>query len=332
MIDILEDNHIQRPMAVHQEHTRLKLSTPPPPQTGTVALFGEVLADKFPDRNVLGGAPFNVAHHLQAFRLHPVLITRTGNDELREELLASMSRSEMDTLGVQCDLIHPTGQVIVHLEQGEHRFEISPDQAYDFIHAGVTHMVALSIQPELVYFGTLAQRHQVSRRALNRLLQSVGAPRLLDINLRDPWYSKLTLKRSLASANIVKMNADELATVARQFKLPGDTPTAQAAALLKQFSLERVIVTCGAAGAWQLCADGTETRTVGGAPFSGLVDTVGAGDGFAAVIILGMLSGWSDELTLERAHRFAAALCGIRGAIPDDPGFYRPFLNEWNIQ
>lgn len=319
-------------MAINQENTLLRLLTKPLQRTGTVALFGEVLADRFPDRFVLGGAPFNVARHLQALGLHPVLITRTGNDALREELLASMARFEMDTLGVQCDPAHPTGEVVVHMEEGGHRFEISPDQAYDFIHAGVTRMVALSTQPELIYFGTLAQRHKVSRRALNSLFQSIGAPRMLDINLREPWYDAPTLKRSLLCADIVKMNHDELANIARQLKLPGDSPSAQAAALIRQFSLERVLVTCGAEGAWQQTADGMETRTEGSAPAGAMVDTVGAGDGFAAVFILGTLRGWPAGRILSRANRFAAALCGIRGAIPDDPGFYQPFLKEWKIR
>lgn len=103
-------------------------------------------------------------------------------------------------------------------------------------------------------------------------------------------------------------------------------------ALIEQFSLERVLVTCGAEGAWQLTADGIETRAEGSAPTGGIVDTVGAGDGFAAVFVLGTLRGWPASRTLSRANRFAAALCGIRGAIPDDPGFYQPFLKEWKIR
>lgn len=294
-----------------------------------MALFGEVLADRFPDRSVLGGAPFNVARHLRAFGLHPVLITRTGNDELREELLASMVRFDMNPLGVQCDPAHPTGQVIVHMEQAGHRFEIPADQAYDFIHAGVTRLVALSTQPELIYFGTLAQRNGISRRALNCLFRSSGAPRMLDINLREPWYDTQTLRRSLLRADLVKMNHDELASLATQLQLPGDSATAHAAALIERFSLERVLVTCGAQGAWQLTADGTRTLAESIAPTGDIVDTVGAGDGFAAVFILGMLRGWPSSLTLARANHFAASLCGIRGAIPDDSSFYRPFQEAW---
>lgn len=326
------DKRISYAKFENQENTLPRVLVQPIQQTGTVVLFGEVLADKFPDRSVLGGAPFNVARHLQAFGLHPVLITRTGNDALREEMLASMVRFGMDTLGVQCDQVHPTGQVIVHMEQGAHRFEISPAQAYDYIHAGVTRMVALSVQPELIYFGTLAQRHKISRRALNSLLQSTAAPCMLDINLREPWYDAQTLKRSLLCADLVKMNHEELNIIARRLQLPGGDAAAQAAALIEQYSLERVLVTCGAKGAWQLAADGTETRAEGTAPTGTIVDTVGAGDGFAAVFILGMLRVWPARLTLSRANRFAAALCGIRGAIPDEPGFYRPFQEEWEIR
>ncbi|HUW29461.1 MAG TPA: carbohydrate kinase [Sulfuriferula sp.] len=299
-------------------------------QARTVALFGEVLADVFPDRTVLGGAPFNVARHLRAFGLYPVLITRTGNDAMREELLAAMTRFDMDTLGVQCDPAHPTGQVVVHLEQNRHSFEILPNQAYDFIHAGVTRMIALSMQPELVYFGTLAQRHNASRRALNALLQNIDAPRMLDINLRAPWYDMSTVRRALQRADIVKMNEDELGVVAAQLRLPGKSPLEHANTLIHQFSLQRVLVTCGAKGAWHLNADGTEVRIDCEEKPIQAIDTVGAGDGFAAVFIVGSLLGWPVALSLSRANAFAAALCRIRGAIPTDQGFYAPFLQEWN--
>ena len=54
-------------------------------------IFGEVLYDHFPDGSrVLGGAPFNVAWHLQAFGLAPRFISRVGDDaegrKLRELL------------------------------------------------------------------------------------------------------------------------------------------------------------------------------------------------------------------------------------------------------
>lgn len=296
-----------------------------------VILFGEVLLDVFPDRLVLGGAPFNVARHLRALGLNPILITRTGNDEFRDILLAAMARFGMETMGVQCDPVHPTGRVMVHLDKGSHRFEILPDQAYDFIHHAIARMVTLSAQAELVYFGTLAQRGKTSRQALDALLKSDSAPRLLDINLRPPWYDPATLKHSLAQADLVKVNAKELAELAALLHLPAGDERAVAEALIRQYGLECLLVTRGEHGAWILTRDSIETVADGQPPERPVVDTVGAGDAFAAVFIAGALYGWTMEQTLARANAFAAALCSERGAIPDDPEFYAPFLRDWQL-
>ncbi|MDD2721426.1 MAG: carbohydrate kinase [Gallionella sp.] len=298
---------------------------------GAVLLFGEVLADRFPDRTVLGGAPFNVARHLKAFGQQPILITRVGNDELRDEILRVMNEAGMETLGVQCNNSYPTGQVNVHIEDGAHRFEILPMQAYDFIHPGVARMAALSVEPVLVYFGTLAQRHDISRRALKGLLRSTSAVRFLDINLRSPWYDQPGLERSLKQAAIVKLNDAELVELTAMFGLQGGDDLACIRDLMARFDLEQVMVTCGEKGAWHVGREGSRIVVGVAEPVDILVDTVGAGDGFAAVCILGALLGWQIEGTLRRANAFASALCGIRGAIPKDVGFYQKFTEEWGI-
>jgi fructokinase len=298
---------------------------------GRVVLFGEVLADQFPDREVLGGAPFNVARHLKALGRNPVLLSRVGDDSLGRKVLETMQLGGMATEGVQLDKIRPTGQVKVHLEDDSHRFEILPLQAYDFIHPAVARMVRLPLSPALVYFGTLAQRHEVSRRALSTLLRSTDAAKFLDINLRLPWYDEKTLRSSLQHADIVKMNSDELTVLTEMFKLSGDGPQDRARQLIGQFKLERVVVTMGAEGAWQIDHAGKITEATGNPPLAAVTDTVGAGDGFAAVYILGALRRWTPARTLERANQFAAAICEIRGAVPDHADFYEPFAKEWGL-
>jgi len=295
----------------------------------TVALFGEVLADVFPDRSVLGGAPFNVARHLKAFGLNPVLISRTGNDALRDGLLEAMAACGMETVGVQVDHSYPTGQVQIHLENGTHRFEILPDQAYDHINADEALGIVNAIQPQLLYFGSLAQRHSVSRSALRKLLDESHAPAFFDVNLRSPWYDKETLDSSLQRAATVKLNDEELGILAQQFGLPGDTLSSQAQGLMQTYGIEQLLVTCGAHGARLVQREGGEVNvSPTGAPVT-VVDTVGAGDGFSAVFILGKLQGWPIEQTLARAHAFAAAICTLRGAIPEQADFYEPFLSGW---
>lgn len=299
------------------------------PRQTVVALFGEVLVDVFPEHKILGGAPFNVARHLKAFGLHPLLITRTGNDEIRDKLLETMARFGMDDRGVQNDPTYPSGQVTVHIEEQGHRFEILPNQAYDHIHAGLVHMITLAMRPEMIYFGTLAQRNATSRKALTALLRSSKSPRLLDLNLRQPWYDLPTVEKSLQRADIAKMNEDELVQVAAMLQAVGSTIEEQAAELVRRFKLEWLLVTCGEQGAWQLSRDGKVVRASGQIMEHPMVDSVGAGDGFAAVLIFGMLSGWPIATILSRANAFAAAVCGIRGAVPASQDFYTPFLEEW---
>ena len=244
-------------------------------------------------------------------------------------MLQTMATSGMETVGVQCDQNYPTGQVKVHFEAGTHRFEILPEQAYDHIHATVARMVALSIHPQLVYFGTLAQRHPVSRSALRMMLNSSSVPTFFDVNLRAPWYDSQILRRSLRQADTVKLNNEEMAILAELFALPGDTLAGHARAFMQMFNIGQVLVTCGVEGAWLVRRDGEEvSMQPHGAPIT-VVDTVGAGDGFSAVFILGKLQGWPAQQTLARAHEFAAAICTLRGAAPEHADFYQPFLSAW---
>lgn len=299
---------------------------------GTVALFGEVLADVFPDQSVLGGAPFNVARHLQAFGLRPLLISRIGHDALRDELLAEMACLGMELGGIQCDAERPTGQVQVVLENGGHRFDILPNQAYDHICAEATRQAIAAATPQLAYFGTLAQRSATSRRAALRFVEECNCPLFLDINLRAPWYDAATIAKSLLAADIVKLNEEELASVAGLFGLGNLSPHAQAMELQQRFALKQVLVTCGAAGSWLL---DDNRKIVTAAPAEScqpVVDTVGAGDAFAAVFMWGLLQRWDAPTSLQRAGEYAAAICRVRGAAPPSADFFLPFKQAWAVE
>ncbi|MGZ8271640.1 MAG: PfkB family carbohydrate kinase [Methylophilus sp.] len=295
-----------------------------------IALFGEVLADVFPDKSVLGGAPFNVARHLKAFRQHPIMISRTGHDVLRKEFIDEFTRLEMDVSGIQVDPVLPTGQVKVIVNEHQHVFDIEANQAYDHIHAGTTQQLMTSIHPEMVYFGTLAQRNLESRLALDTFLSDAKCPRFLDLNLRSPWYDLPTIKQSLLRADIVKLNDDELTIVADYFHPNLKTLQERATYLLDQFDFDTLLITCGHAGAWVMNHQGLAIHVEGNSIHNTLVDTVGAGDGFSAVCILGLLGHWPMDTMLYRANKFAASICQIRGAVPRDLDFYNAVIQDWN--
>ena len=145
-------------------------------------IFGEVLYDCFPDgQAILGGAPFNVAWHLQGFGLAPLFISRVGDDALGRRVREAMHSHGMDTSGLQLDSAHPTGRVTITLSGGGHDFDITPDQAYDYIDRE-----ALPSMPEtaLFYHGSLASRSPVSAQTLAFLRRHYAGRCLVDVNLR----------------------------------------------------------------------------------------------------------------------------------------------------
>jgi len=282
-------------------------------------VFGEVLFDCFPDGSrVLGGAPFNVAWHLHALGHEPLLVSRVGADDAGGEVLRAMRDWQMDVSGVQRDPNHPTGCVVVTLEGGQPSYEILPDQAYD-------HVAPAAGAPPvaLVYHGTLALRQRDSRRALDHIFAHCGAPVFVDVNLRDPWWNEGSVGELLDMARWCKVNDHELATLAG----PGE-PVAAARRLIADHDLAQVFVTLGAAGAFSLTADGL-LANVAPDRRAPVVDAVGAGDAFAAVLIAGLLDGWPLPLTLDRAQQLATAVCGQRGAVPTGPDLYRSLLSRW---
>jgi len=293
-------------------------------------IFGEVLADIFPDKTVLGGAPYNVARHLRAFNAHPLLISRVGNESLKTNLFETLKKLNIDCSGIQIDAVYPTGQVIVHMENDSHRFEIRSEQAYDFIDSDTAQHAIQSLEPAFAYFGSLAQRNHVSRLALTTCLNTISCPIFLDLNLRAPWFDKHVIQHSLTLAKYVKLNEDEFTIVSNLFLIPNNMDNHERAAwVIKQFNLTCLFVTCGENGAWLLSNTG-KTQEVKGQPLpSKQLDTVGAGDAFSSVCIFGLLQDWPLDTILTRATHFASAICCIRGATPESNDFYSPFITEW---
>lgn len=300
----------------------------PPAGSARPVAFGEVLFDRFPDGSaVLGGAPFNVAWHLKGFGLEPLLISRVGDDASGERVLDAMMAWGMDISGVQTDATHPTGTVQVTLHDGQPTFFIVPDQAFDAIDADPA-VAALGGRPAaMVYHGTLGQRHAVARAALQRVIRQARAPRFVDANLRPPWSTMELVAGALRDAQQAKLNHDELKQIAAYEKLPDVELPRTAQRLRDHFGIGMLVVTRGVDGALISTADGVED----GAPVKvkRLVDTVGAGDAFSAVAMLGLIRGWSVATLLRRALAFAAAICAVQGATTNNLALYQSCLEQW---
>ncbi len=293
-------------------------------------VFGEVLFDCFPDGSEkLGGAPFNVAWHLQGLGASPLFLTAVGDDPKGREVLDRMRSWGMQTEGVQVSKIYPTGIAEISLQDGEPQFDLKPERAYDHIAGKFTPIAPGHYQ--LIYHGTLALRGEESKEALNVLRTTTGLPTFVDLNLRAPWWNDEVLQEILIDTSWLKLNEHELSQLSKTpDSEPGNTTLAHNARIVcEKYQLQQLVVTRGAEGALVATKTGELLDRPALESTTPIVDTVGAGDAFSAIWIFGILNRWSPELTIERALRFSSFVCTIQGALIDDENVYREYLTSW---
>ncbi len=255
-------------------------------------------------------------------------ISRVGLDERGEFLLQRLCDAGLSGDAIQFDAVHPSGHVEIRMHGSTHAFTIALAQAWDFIAAAPALHALSGRQPHWFYFGTLAQRGR-SRAALRSLLRTSATHGFLDVNLREDPVSRDVLEWSFAHAEVLKLNRDELERIAMLVGSDAPNPQTVAMGLIERFGLTRVIATEGAQGAWTIDRRAHLVCAVSGPEPEDFRDSVGAGDAFSAVCLLGLARGWSAETFLSRANDFAREICRIRGAVPDDAGFYASFRKRF---
>ena len=280
--------------------------------------LGEVLWDLLPGGRQLGGAPANFAYHAHALGAESLVVSRVGRDDLGRDLLERLNALGLATSGISVDPVAPTGSVSVTLDpSGQPAYTIHTDVAWDFLEAG-PEVLRVAAGADAVCFGTLAQRHPVARESIRRVLQATRpeALRIFDINLRQRFWSREVIVESLALANVLKLNDEELPILAEMLGGSGDDDHGLLARLAQRFDLRAVALTRGARGSLVWTADRSWNW-----PGSDLkvADTVGAGDSYTAALALGLLSGKSPEDILRIAHRVADFVCTQPGATPPMP-------------
>ncbi len=298
------------------ESVYVEMETPIPTNSLSLGL-GEILWDMLPGGRQLGGAPANFAYHAHALGAEARPVTRVGNDQNGRDILTRLEVLGLPTACVQLDDAAPTGTVSVEmLSGGEHRFTIHENVAWDRLEATVESM-ALASRADVVCFGTLAQRCDQSREAIQTIVREVPRHglRILDINLRQHYFTRRVVEESLFIANVLKINDEELRVAAEMFGLSGCT-TDQLAQLADRYELNLVALTRDGRGS-VLYADG-RTADVPGAPVA-IVDTIGAGDAFTAAMALGWLAGWDLDEINRSANAVASFVCTQSGATPTMP-------------
>lgn len=278
-----------------------------------IVSVGEVVWDRFPSGAVLGGAPLNVAYHLQARGLPVLAVSRLGDDELGTETLIRLKQLDLLTTGMQRDERWPTGEVVVHLgEDNEPHFEIARPAAWDFIELAPL-LQAVGERDFHLVFGTLGQREEVSRQTIQALWPQARTL-FYDVNLRPPFTPWEQVAGSLKVADVVKVNEDELRQVHDWCGGKGEGDEEMARYIMAHFAIELLAVTRGSKGA-MLVRQGDEVAHHPGFTVA-VADTVGSGDAFFSGVINGYLRG--DELSaiVREANRLGSFVAGCSGATP----------------
>lgn len=290
---------------------------PADPRKPRILSCGEVLWDLFPEGARFGGAPANFACHAALLGGDVTMLSAVGNDGRGDEALTILQGFGVETSLVQRILDEPTGSVGVSVDSaGKPSFEIHAGSAWDLID-WTDALEAKVSEVDAIYFGTLGQRGAVSRATIRRamgLARERGMFRVLDVNLRSPFYDAALIHESIAQASVLKLSDEELSEVATACGIALDTkPEATLRSLLTRFGLHLVVMTRGAEGALFVSPNGIIDQP--GIPTT-VVDTVGAGDSFTAAFVLGILRGDAPEVILQKACEIASAVCSQSGAVP----------------
>lgn len=291
-------------------------------------LIGEVLFDQFENGiSVLGGAPFNVAWHLQGFGQSPIFISRIGKDEYGEKIMETMQNWGMSTTGLQLDNSYSTGKVEIALNNGQPSFDICDQVAYDYIDLRQIDDALSDNAVSLLYHGSLAARHEQVYDVILQLRQA-SEQSFVDINLRPPWWNKEKIIKLMQGASWLKVNDDELISLTgADNKLTSMIDATKD--IMQEHDISSIILTLGAEGAFIVQHDQVfQTEPV---KVNDIKDTVGAGDAFSSICILGMTEGWDIQSTLIRAAEFAAKICQQEGATQANSGLYDNFRRKWEL-
>ncbi|MGD9412725.1 MAG: carbohydrate kinase [Desulfobacterales bacterium] len=296
-----------------------------------VLVIGEILFDVFPDYRRLGGAPFNFAYHLKNFGFDVRFISRIGMDDAGKEILHRLELAGFNLDDMQIDDVHPTGSVKVKLDKsGGHQFDIISAVAYDYIEFIPKYHANLIDEARIIYFGSLVQRTEAGCENLQAFI-SHNSSKILnfyDINLRPGCYNNDIIEKSLLKTDILKLNTDELEKLMhmRSLKMENEKFVHY---LVKTHSIQTVSLTKGESGSELFTNQGSFSAD--SADVIKVVDSVGAGDAYTAMLAAGMLKNWSPQVILERASLFASRICEIKGAIPESSSFYEPFKPLFGI-
>lgn len=272
-----------------------------------------MLWDVLPTGKVPGGAPCNFVYHAMEAGCEGHLISAIGDDKSGNELLKILEELNINNKYIQVNNF-PTSTVTVKLnDKGNPDYIIHENVAWDHIRM-TPDIQKLSESIDAVCFGSLAQRSPESENSIQAMLLSLKKDciKVFDINLRQNYFTRGKIQKSIEIADIVKLNENELPVVSGYFGFSGDIRN-QLMQMLSHFRLKYIVYTMGEKGSIIMGRDEYSQMEV---PDTIVADTVGAGDAFTGIMVAGLLQKKPLTEIHRKANEIAAYVCTQKGATP----------------
>ncbi|WP_326538841.1 sugar kinase [Pseudorhodoferax sp.] len=296
--------------------------------TFDVAVFGEAMmllvADQpGPLEDCTGflkrtaGAETNFAIGLARLGFKVGWASRLGTDSMGRYLLRSMQAEGIDCSHVVCDATQKTGfqfkgrvtdgsdPPVEYHRKGSAASQMAPADIDEAWLRSARHLHATGVFPAIsaTTLPTAIRSMEIARAA--------GRTVSFDTNLRPTlWPSRAAM---VDAVNGLAARADwVLPGIEEGEILTGETAPERVAAFYRAQGAKLVVVKLGADGAYY-DSDVAGTGRVAGFPVEKVVDTVGAGDGFAAGVVSALLEGRSVPEAVRRGAWIGARAVQVLG-------------------
>ena len=277
-----------------------------------VLCFGEALWDNFPDYKEIGGAPLNVAFHLKKLGVNTQFITRVGEDKIGSQILEFLNKVNFDNSLIQEDNKYNTGEVNISLDKSKSaNYIIKYPCAWDKIEMSDDYIKVVK-NSDFFVFGSLISRDKISRETLLKLIDHANF-KIFDVNIRDPYYDFELISFLMQKSNMIKFNEEELERISKDLGVISNSIENKIIEISKMTSTELICLTLGEKGVVFYDSkfhyqDAINTK---------VLNTVGAGDSFLAMLIEGIISNKKPELFLKRAAALSSFVCSKYGPNPE---------------
>ncbi|MCT9845630.1 sugar kinase [Leclercia adecarboxylata ATCC 23216 = NBRC 102595] len=265
----------------------------------------------------VAGAELNVATGLARLGLKVGWVSRVGNDSFGQFVLDTLKNEGIETAGVTLDGRYPTGfqlkskvtdgtdPIVEYFRKGSAASHLSVEDFNPIWFTAARHLHLSGVAAALSASSYALLDHAAGA------MKAAGKTISFDPNLRPVlWKSEAEMVEKL---NHLAFQADWVLPGVKEGQiLTGEKTPEGIADFYLNRGVKAVILKTGADGAWFKTADG-EQGAVAAVKVENVVDTVGAGDGFAVGVVSALLEGKTLQQAITRGNIIGSLAIQVQG-------------------